>query len=289
MLRFVHLLRRAFWRAFKDNCFALAKASAYSSILTFFPALLVVASVLAASRNTEAFLQEIAAGLGRVLPPGASATAMRIIQQAHPRPVAMLVTTSIFTLLAASGVMISWMEGFRYAYRLPKIWGFWKERAIALLLVLLAFLPMTFATLLVGLGGQIETWMVFHSSRELGAYILIFFSGVRWIIATLTSIAVFVLVYHYGLPRTQPWRRVLPGAAVSTGLWFCATLVFAFYLQHFATYSVIYGSLSAAIALLVWMYLISIVALVGAEFNAMIHPKALEGEEPAAAAVRQSA
>ncbi|MGH9579514.1 MAG: YihY/virulence factor BrkB family protein, partial [Terriglobales bacterium] len=244
MLRFVHLLRRAVWRAFGDNCFAIAKASAYSSILTFFPALLVVASVLAASRSTESILREIASGLGKVLPPGASATALRFVEQAHPRPIRLLVTTSIFTVLAASGIMISWMEGFRNAYRLPKIWGFWKERSIALLLVLLAFLPMTFATLLVGLGSQIEIWMVFHTSREIGAYLLVFFTGVRWLIATLTSIAVFALVYHYGVPRTQPWHRVLPGAGVATGLWFSATMVFASYVQNYATYSVLYGSLS---------------------------------------------
>ena len=53
ILRFLRLLRLALWRAFQHDAFAIAKASAYSSILTFFPGLLVLGSVLATSRKTE--------------------------------------------------------------------------------------------------------------------------------------------------------------------------------------------------------------------------------------------
>ena len=58
ILRFLRLLRLAFWRAFQHDAFAIAKASAYSSILTFFPALLVVGSLLANSRKTAAYLRD---------------------------------------------------------------------------------------------------------------------------------------------------------------------------------------------------------------------------------------
>ena len=68
--RFLRLLRLAFWRAFQHDAFAVAKAGAYSSILTFFPALLVVGSVLATSLKTEVYLREISYALGRILPPG---------------------------------------------------------------------------------------------------------------------------------------------------------------------------------------------------------------------------
>ncbi|HXE89723.1 MAG TPA: YihY/virulence factor BrkB family protein [Terriglobales bacterium] len=275
MLKFLDEMRRAFWRAFEDNCFAIAKASAYSSILALFPALLLVASVLAASRKTEAFLREIAFAVGRVLPPGAAATARHLVETAAPQPMLPLITGSVFTLLAATGIMISWMEGFRNAYRLPKIWGFWKERAIALLLVVLALIPLSLATMLVGFGAQIETWMVLHSTKQLGAVIFLLFTGLRWLIAILTSIAVIALIYHHGVPRTQPWHRVLPGAVVATFLWLLTTALFAWYVKTFAVYSVVYGSLGAAIALLVWMYLVSIVILVGAEFNARRYPRTI--------------
>ena len=275
LLRFVSLLRRACWRAFEDDCFALAKAAAYSSVLTLFPALLVVASILAYSHQTRVLIQEVASAVGAALPPGARSEALSYFQGGKQRPMRLLISASFITFVAASGVLISWMDGFRRAYRLQKTWSMWKERAVALFLVGLAFLPMSFATLLVAFGNQIETYVSLHSPRALGTYIFLLWTAGRWAIATLTSVAVISLIYHHGLPRTQPWHRVLPGAGVATGLWFAATVAFAWYVKTVATYNLIYGSLGAAIALLVWMYILSIIVLVGVEFNAVLYPRSL--------------
>ncbi len=103
--------------------------------------------------------------------------------------------------------------------------------------------------------------------------------GMRWVIATLTSIAVIALIYHHAVPRTQPWHSVIPGATLATVLWFSVTVGFRAYLQHFGDFTTIYGSLGAAMALLVWMYMISLVVLVGAEFNALLFPRAMLGKE----------
>ena len=277
MLRFLKLLQASVWRTFQHDGFMLAKAAAYSSILTLFPGLLVVAAVLATSHTTEAFVREIAYAVGRILPPGTHSGAMAYFEGHQQRPVRILISASMITVLAASGIMISWMEGFRKAYELPKAWGFWKERGIAFLLVLLSIVPMTAATIMVAFGNQIETWMVLHAIRTFGDVrflILLFWSTVRWAIATLTSIAVMTIVYHAGVPRTQPRHRVLGGATLATVLWLLATFGFGFYVRRFATYNLIYGSLGAAIALLVWMYITSIIVLVGAEFNALCYPRA---------------
>ena len=120
MLSFLRLLRLATWRAFQHDAFAVAKASAYSSILTFFPTLLVLGSILATSRKTDVYLREISYALGRILPAG-SVTAIAYLKGTTYRPVGLLISTSLLTLWTASGVMISWMEGFRNAYQLPKI------------------------------------------------------------------------------------------------------------------------------------------------------------------------
>ncbi len=278
MLRFLRLLRLAFWRAFQHDAFSIAKASAYSSILTFFPALLVVGSVLATWQKGAPLIREITYALSRILPTG-TATALSFLRTAGQRPFGMLVTASLITLWTASGVMVSWMEGFRRCYELPKVWGLVKERLIAFGLVIFALLPMTFATLMVAFGSKIESDILFYTDREFSPYILLMWNVIRWIIAILTSIAVISLIYHNAVPRTKPWHSVVPGAALATGLWFSATLLFGWYLRHYADYSIIYGSLGAAIALLVWMYMISLVILVGAEFNAMLFPRAMLGKE----------
>lgn len=278
ILRFLNLLRKAVWRAFEHDAFAIAKASAYSSILTFFPALLVLGRSLAEGRHTQQYSQEISYALTRILPAGGS-TVQAYLRGSLPRSVGLLVSSSLLTLWLASGVMVSWMEGFRRCYELPKIWGLVKERLVALSLVILAGIPLSCSTVLVAFGSQIETSILLNANHEVGYYVLLMWKLIRWLIATLTSVAVIALIYHNAVPRTQPWHSVLPGATLATAMWFITTTIFGWYLRNYADYSVIYGSLGVAIALLVWMYLISLVILIGAEFNAMLFPRARLGME----------
>jgi membrane protein len=277
--RFWRLFRLSIWRAFEHDAFGTAKASAYSSIFTFFPALLVLGSVVATLNRGEVYLREISYALGTILPAG-SATALSYLRGSTNRPVGLLVSTSLLTIWTASGVIISWMDGFRRAYQLPKTWGLIQERLIAVSLVLMAGLPLTFATILVAFGSRIETRILFHMGHEFGPLILLLWGAIRWTIAILTSIAVIQLIYHNAVPRTQPWHSVLPGAVLATAMWLLSSALFGWYLQHYADYSVIYGSLGVGIALLVWMYLISLVVLIGAEFNAMLFPRGLTKVPP---------
>ncbi len=270
--RFWRLFRLSIWRAFEHDAFGTAKASAYSSIFTFFPALLVLGSVIATLNRGEVYLRQISYALGTILPAGSS-TALSYLRGSTNRPVGLLITTSLLTIWSASGVIISWMDGFRRAYQLPKTWGLIQERVIAISLVLMAGIPMTFSTILVAFGSRIETRILFYLGHEFGPLILLLWGAIRWTIAILTSIAVIQLIYHNAVPRTQPWHSVLPGAALATAMWLLSTALFGWYLQHYADYSVIYGSLGVGIALLLWMYLISLVVLIGAEFNAMLFPR----------------
>jgi membrane protein len=278
-LRFLHLLWKAIWRAFQHDAFAIAKASAYSSILTFFPALLVIGSVLGNGSNTRRlYSREISYALERILPAGFS-TVQAYLRGNAGRSVGLLVTSTLLTVWLGSGVMVSWMEGFRRCYELPKIWGLVKERIVAFSLVILAGIPLVFSTILVAFGSEIETTVLLNINHEIGYYVLLMWKIVRWMIAILTSVAVIALIYHNAVPRTQPWHSVLPGATLATVMWFFVTALFGWYLQNYADYSVIYGSLGVAIALLVWMYLISLVILIGAEFNAMLFPRSTLGSE----------
>ncbi|MGA9528258.1 MAG: YihY/virulence factor BrkB family protein [Terriglobales bacterium] len=272
--RFWRLFRLAIWRSFEHDAFATAKGGAYSSILTFFPFLLVLGSVMATVNRGEVYLREISYALGRILPAG-TATALSYLRGNSNRPVGLLVSASLLTLWTASGVIISWMDGFRRAYQLPKTWGLVQERLIAVSLVLMAGLPLTFSTILVAFGSRIETRVLFYIGHEFGPLVFLLWGLIRWIIAILTSIAVIQLIYHNAVPRTQPWHTVLPGAVLATAMWLLSTAFFGWYLQRYADYSIIYGSLGVAIALLVWMYIISLVVLIGAEFNAMIYPRGL--------------
>lgn len=289
MARFFRTLKLALWRAFEHDALGYAKGSAFSSILTFFPAMLLATSLMLMFDSTRAFANELARDVTRYLPPGIGIAIRNYFDITQAQPVRVLVLASVVTLWTSSGVMTTWMLYFRLAYKLANKWGLVKERLIAFGLVIMAGVPLSFATVMVAFGNEIEQRFADRMAYELGhmvePYIILLWTILRWMIASLTGVAVMALIYHHAVPRTQRWHSVLPGAALATGLWFPATAGFGYYVKHFAQYSLFYGSLAAAIVLLVWLYIISVIILVGAEFNAVLYPRAMATGETTIIAV----
>src|SRR5438270_4854041 len=141
MRRLLSLLKRALGRAFEHDVFGIAKAAAYSGIITLFPAMLVLAAILATSNQRDLLISLVTRALWRILPAGTANAVVRYFAGQPERPIGLLITTSIATLWTASGMMVSFMEGFRQAYQLPRTWGVVHERLVAIYLVLLAFIP----------------------------------------------------------------------------------------------------------------------------------------------------
>jgi membrane protein len=272
-------LRRAAWNAFLHNAFTTAKAAAYSAILSLFPALLTGTTLLALSPETDT-LSDMRSAFYDFLPPDTMGLVQNYFQMNHARSIRLIWSATGVAIFAATGFMLSLMEGFRRAYRLPHgTWNFWRERLVAFGLIPITLVPMLFATMLIVFGHQFERWMIENADHGLRLYVLLIWRMVRWIIAMLTSVAVLAVIYHFGTPKTQDWRKVLPGALLATATWFFATLLYGLYVTRFADYSIVYGSLGAAVATLVWLYMVSISILIGAEFNAQIFP--VHGSRPA--------
>ena len=266
-------LRRALWKAFGHNAFTIAKAAAYSELLSLFPALLVAAKLLAATPASNAVRDDVRTLLADLLPPDTMALAETYFTPNSPRSHRLVISAGVFGLASASGVLLSLMEGFRRAYRLPRgQFGFWRERLVALLLIPSTLLPMLFATTFVVFGHQIEQWMIANADHELRAWVLLGWRGLRWLIALGTSVAVLQVIFHFSTAVRPPWRKTLPGALLATTTWFGSTMAYGWYVTRFADYSRVYGSLGAGIASMVWLYFVSIAVLVGAEFNAQVYP-----------------
>ena len=129
------------------------------------------------------------------------------------------------------------------------------------------------ALLLIVFGGQVErvvfNWMKVDPLLTPFAWVWQYASRLaRYVLAFVTTVTVTSSLYYFGPYRKQRWKFVWRGAALATFLWFFATLGFAWYVRHLARYNVMYGSIGAGIALLVWMYLIALIALIGCEYNA---------------------
>ena len=273
MLRLLDYLRRALLNSISDDIVMLSKAAAYSAILTVFPAILVTATLVAIMPEAQFMRLQLRELLFQMFPPEVPPVLMGYFQEEHRRSIHVLFSSALVSLWAASSMMGTLMECSRRAYKLPeKMWGFWHQGVVAFLLVPLSLFPLMMASLFVVFGHQIEIWMIHLAGHELRTYVLFIWRVARWLLAMTTSIAVIATIYHTGTPGQRSWRHVMPGAALATVLWFPSTLIFGWYVTGHANYAQVYGSLGAAIALWIWLYIILMSVMVGAEFNAVVFP-----------------
>jgi len=272
MSSFLSPFRKAILQAFEHDAFNTAKAAAYSGMLMLFPALLVLTTLLAQVQEGPTLMGEIRLVFEQFLPADTLDMLQGYILNRRAYSWQLMLSALGLSVFAGLGTMLSLMEGFRRAYKLPNDdWGFGERRLRAMLLVPIALVPLSVATLVVVFGHQIELWMVENAGGEIRAIVLFFWRMVRWTIAVLSSVAVLSALYHFGTKRKEHWLWVAPGAVAGTFLWFPSTLAFGWYVTRVADYSMFYGSFGAGIATLVWLYIVAFSVLLGAELNGALY------------------
>ena len=272
MSRYLGRIREALFHALAHDVVNTAKAAAYSGMLMFFPALLVLTTLVAQVEEGPSLLRVTRSVLDQFLPPDSIDMVQDSILMHQLHSGRVILSATGLSLFAALGVMLSLMEGFRRAYRLPlESWSFWGQRARGLLLVFIVLVPLTLASLAIVFGHQIERWMIDNSGHDLRHIVVIFWRMVRWSVSFIAILAVLTALYHFGTRRTEHWLWVLPGAVAGTIIWFPATLAYGWYVTSFANYTRIYGSFAAGIATLVWLYITSFSVLLGAELNGVLY------------------
>jgi membrane protein len=286
MTRYLHLLRKALLQALDHDVMNTAKASAYSGMLMLFPALLVVTTLLAQVAEGNTLVGEVRATFEQFLPADTMDLLQSYVLNRRVHSAQVIFSATSLSVFAGLGLMLSLMEGFRRAYRLPRDdWGFWERRGRALMLVPIVLLPLSLATLVIVFGRQFELWLIAKAGHELRHIVLLFWRAVRWLISLLTSVSVLGALFHFGTKRKEHWLWVAPGAVAATFLWFPVTVAFGWYVTRISDYSMFYGSFGAGIATLVWLYLTSFSGLLGAELNGVLFR---ERQERAAAVSIQS-
>jgi len=271
LVRFWGLFRQACIGAYEDNCFAIAKGAAYSSLLAFFPVLASIAAILVRV-NADSVARVLSRLLFQVIPPGTEDLVRYQFAVRAQRSIWLILAAVLLSAFAASGTMMSLMEGFQGAYRLPSGRSFLRQRAIAILLVFIAAAPAVGASALIVFGARTERWMLgllgLSPDADLRIGVIFLFAFLRYFAALSAIILVTALLYWIGPNRPLKLASVWPGAFLATVLWLLATSAFAWYVRNIANYNVLYGSIGAVIALLVWMYLLALIALLGCEYNA---------------------
>ena len=172
-------------------------------------------------------------------------------------------------LWSVSAVARTLTEALNVAFQVAETRRWWK-----LLVLSLAFGPVLASVIIVSIALMLIGPQLVGGIAELVNLDELFvrlWGWLRFPVALLLLAVVLSVVYHFGPNARQRFRSVVPGAALSVVLWAISSVGFSIYLANFADYGVTYGSIGAAVGLLLYLYLCAWVVLLGAELNAAIY------------------
>ena len=274
--------------AWVDGLADRAAALSYYSLFSIFPILLFLTALvqLVPVRHVIPQLMDTAA---MVLPSEAASLVRGTLRQivtntGHPGLVSVVALTSIWVGSAGPASLITMLT---VIHRVPDPRPWWRRRAIAILLTLAFSIFLISATLLLMLSFHIGSALARRVAPGAGLERL----GSVMTLALAFALAVVGLELIYFLaPARARWHWLTPGSLTAAALWLAASLGLRLYVSTVANYDVMYGSIGGIVILLLWLYLTSLVLLLGAEINAVIEDAAVrQGLVPSQAAGARAA
>ncbi|MGW7433420.1 YihY/virulence factor BrkB family protein [Streptomyces sp. NPDC054861] len=267
--------RRAYARAlartpvavWADDLTDWAAALTYYAVLAVFPALLVLVFSMALLGTGSP--QEVIAQVEAFVPEAARPVLAQALggPQEDPSVRWMLV---VLTGGAALWSSTSYLAVFRRAlhamYGVPDCRPAWRTLPAVLLRAL--------AVLALLVNGVLTLTAAERVARAIGRgtgtdhQAALVWAGLKWPLLLLVVVALVLLLFRSGPPEGRGVRKTVAGGALAVLLWLLASLGFAFYAAHVATYDRLYGSLAGVVAFLVWLWVSHVVLLAGAQFNA---------------------
>ena len=265
----LYVLRKTAREFQHDQCTDLAAALTYYAVLSLFPAVLVVVSLLGVfgqgRRTTDAVL-DIASDLA----PGSTVDTLRpTIQQLVESPSAgfALILGILTALWSASGYVGAFGRAMNRIYEVPEGRPVWKLRPLQLVLTLAGLIMVAAVGFMLAVSGPVAKAV--GNAIGVGEVALTVWNICRWpVILLLVIVAVAVL--YYATPNvSQPkFRWISVGAALAMLIWIVGSIAFAVYVNRFGSYDKTYGSLAGLFVGLLWLYITNVAMLFGAELDA---------------------
>lgn len=271
------VLKKAWKRVWAHNCLDLAAQMSFYFVLSIFPLLLVVASIVGWLPSTNLW-HNFAQWISHYLPRSArDASFHAILGLTHGYP-SFFSVGLIATVWSASAGFLSLIQSLNVAYEVKETRGFVKDHVIAVIAAALAafFLLGSFGLLTAGeLAGAVIAKDVpwFQHFR-------IWFEVGRWLMSLALLFIGVDLINHFLPNRKRRWQWFTLGTIFVVGLFVVTAFAFDLYVADFASYSKVYGALAGAIILLTWVYVFSLILLIGAEIDHAV--ELVRQEQPAA-------
>jgi membrane protein len=251
----------------------LAAGLSYYFILSLFPLLISFAAGLALVPVPHLF-DQILILMAKFIPPDSMGLVRGVLRDVMVRHGGSVLSIGlVLTVWAASGGVAALIDAVNAAYDLAEERSFVYRRALAIVMMfaLGALAVMALALMVVGPG--FGRWLA--EKVGLGTVFVMLWPYLRWIVSIVCAVLCIELIYTWGPSRRHPFRSTLPGAVMALLVWLVLTSALGLYLRSFSHLNRTYGTLAAAVALLLWLYWTAFAILVGAQFNA----EALRSEE----------
>ncbi|MCY6355129.1 YihY/virulence factor BrkB family protein [Clostridium sp. ZS2-4] len=249
----------------EDDILALGSQLAYSLLLSFFPFLIFLLTIIGFSSVTSS---DVLFSLKSILPkPAYELISTTIIEIFDSQKSDLLSFSLLVTIWISSNGFYAVIKGLNKAYDDDEKRPFWKVRVTSIICTFILVLMIIFSLVLLVLGNAIG--MTLSTRLNLPGNFDILWKVLRYVITLVSMVFTFALIYMFTPTRNLVLKNVLPGAVFATIGWVVVSIGFAFYVDNFNNYSRIYGSIGAVIILMIWLFLSSIILLTGGEINGL--------------------
>ena len=266
---YVAILKRAVKKANDDHITSLAAALAYYAFLAIPATLLIVAGLFGLLAGPDA-VTSVIDKLNGIVPSQASSLlqdSLNRLTQNRGTSITLVAVGGVLALWTLSGAMQNVMWALNLAYARDETRGFVRRRLVAAGMAVFALMASALALGLLVLGPHLSRWIGDAVGQKTLVELVWWIA--QWPILIAGLMLAFGLIYYLGPNIQHPkWHVISSGAVFAVVVWLLASGAFAFYASRFGSYNKAWGSLSAVVVMLTWLWISSVALLLGAEINA---------------------
>lgn len=263
------LIKNFINRIMEDNVGVYAAQASFFIILSVFPLIMLVITIVGMTSIPQDIINSIANGL---LPETFSVFITDLLTElSESSSGTVLSITAIVALWSASNGVLAIMRGLLSIYHIKDNRHYIIKRSISALYTIIFVVIIVFS--LAGLVFGNKLYLLLKTVSPVAYNILGIFIGSRALISLCILILFFLLMYRIVRNTTYSLLDLFPGALFSACGWLLFSFAFSIYVDNFGRYSYMYGSLTTIILLMLWLYVCVYIAFIGAEVNVFIKEK----------------
>lgn len=264
-----YVVRKTIREFSSDQCTDIAAALTYYAVLSVFPGLIAVFSLLGVFGQGRAASDAVLDIVQQVAPGDTAETIRGPIEQIAGSPDAgfALISGIVLAVWSASGYVGAFSRAMNRIYEIEEGRPFWKLKPAQLLVTVIAIALLVIAAIILVVSGPVTEAV--GSALGLGDVAQTIWSIAKWPVLAFIVVLIVAILYYATPNAKQPkFRWISIGALIAIVVLALATLGFGFYVANFSNYDRTYGSLAGIIVFLLWLWIANLALLFGAEFDA---------------------